>query len=499
MSKLYIFGIGGTGCRVVRALTMLLASGVECKANTIVPVIIDRDLSNGDLTRTKALIDNYISVSKIAPKQNKDNRNKFFNTEIKLLKGGLCLQLKDNTQVFSEFIQRSTMTKNNKALIDVLFSKDALAMDMTAGFQGVPNIGSVVLNQFDDSEVFSSFAQDFQNGDKIFMVSSIFGGTGASGFPLLLKTFNATNPDITNWSNVNTAQKGAITVLPYFNVEKTEDPDSRVDSDTFIDKAKAALSYYKTLDKQIDYLYYIADNQQKTYPHNKGGKEQKNNAHFIELASAMAILDFVNLGSDETRNNEGVIVETKYKEFGIKPHKTTNADGVSVINSGVEISFADLADETKAIIRNHLTQLFLFRKYIKEVYGKENRKQPWSKNYPWKKDWDYDDTFIRQEGSPIKKLIEFLDDYFMWLQEMADQSRKFTPFKFEISESDSFEFVTDVPLTKKGSLRYKNWAWFDNELNKQNPKVSKSLTHSSAFIELFFRTTEQFVKQIIKN
>ena len=37
MSKLYVFGIGGTGSRVLKSLTMLLASGVKCKADTIVP------------------------------------------------------------------------------------------------------------------------------------------------------------------------------------------------------------------------------------------------------------------------------------------------------------------------------------------------------------------------------------------------------------------------------------------------------------------------------
>ena len=39
MSKLYIFGIGGTGARVLRSLTMLLASGVSLgsKIDTVVP------------------------------------------------------------------------------------------------------------------------------------------------------------------------------------------------------------------------------------------------------------------------------------------------------------------------------------------------------------------------------------------------------------------------------------------------------------------------------
>lgn len=58
MSKLYLFGIGGTGSRVIRSLTMLLASGVDPGVDRIIPVLIDPDLSNGDLTRTVNLLKN---------------------------------------------------------------------------------------------------------------------------------------------------------------------------------------------------------------------------------------------------------------------------------------------------------------------------------------------------------------------------------------------------------------------------------------------------------
>ena len=48
--KLYIFGIGGTGSRVIKALTMLFAAG--CKLgndfDTVVQIIIDPDTGNGD-------------------------------------------------------------------------------------------------------------------------------------------------------------------------------------------------------------------------------------------------------------------------------------------------------------------------------------------------------------------------------------------------------------------------------------------------------------------
>lgn len=62
MSKLYVFGIGGTGSRVLRSLTMLLASGVECKADTIVPIIIDPDDSGADKTRTIDLMNQYMAI-----------------------------------------------------------------------------------------------------------------------------------------------------------------------------------------------------------------------------------------------------------------------------------------------------------------------------------------------------------------------------------------------------------------------------------------------------
>ncbi|MDY0388813.1 MAG: hypothetical protein RBT65_17165 [Methanolobus sp.] len=201
MSKLYVFGIGGTGARVLKSLTMLLAAGVDCGVDTIVPIIIDRDMSNKDLSRTKLIIEDYIAVNRSV---GANGKNMFFKTKISLLDGGLYLQLKDNTQKFDEFIGKRTMTNENKALVDMLFSSKTLGLDMTEGFQGNPNIGSVVLNQFDDSNVFKKFANDFKNGDKIFIISSIFGGTGASGFPLLrkiLQTANVKDADGNNLPN----------------------------------------------------------------------------------------------------------------------------------------------------------------------------------------------------------------------------------------------------------------------------------------------------------
>jgi len=494
MSKLYVFAIGGTGSRVLKSLTMLLSAGVECK-DTIIPIVIDRDIANGDLEKTRDIIKNYILVNTYVPKEKKENKNRFFGTKIELLNDKLELQLNDETSKFSDYIDRDGMSKANKALTNALFSEDTLEMDMTVGFQGNPNVGSVVLNQFEGTDIFSNFANNFDEGDKIFIVSSIFGGTGASGFPLLLKTLNKTNPNLSKWGLVQKATKGAISVLPYFDIEEDTTGTSLVKSSTFIDKTKAALDYYKSLDKQIDVLYYIADKERSQLEHNAGGKNQKNQANFIELASALAIVDFANnVQPQRNRNDKTKIDKTTYKEFGIIPSKDVDENGNERINNCKEISFADMP-ETNKIIRTPLIQFFLFRKYLKEVYEKENKYQPYAHNF-------FDNDFL--ETANILALVKIQDEFYTWLKEMiwlnydkTKQNRSFEPLKLAANIADVFQFITDKKTIKRGSWKYKNWAWLDNELNGQADKVAKSLSKEEQFVELFYRATENFVEKLV--
>ena len=87
------------------------------------------------------------------------------------------------------------------ALTSLLFADYQLENKMNIGFVGSPNIGSVALNMVKDSEEFKAFANVFNEGDRIFFISSIFGGTGAAGFPILVKNIRqAQNIDVSNKS-----------------------------------------------------------------------------------------------------------------------------------------------------------------------------------------------------------------------------------------------------------------------------------------------------------
>ena len=61
MAKLYVFGIGGTGARIIKSLAMLLASGVST-GYEIVPIILDPDAANADVNRTKKILDDYFKI-----------------------------------------------------------------------------------------------------------------------------------------------------------------------------------------------------------------------------------------------------------------------------------------------------------------------------------------------------------------------------------------------------------------------------------------------------
>ena len=272
------------------------------------------------------------------------------------------LTLKGTRDVkFREYIEEGCLDKDDRALVNLLFSDDNLDSDMKVGFKGNPNIGSVVLNQFEENPEFEKFANSFEDGDRIFIISSIFGGTGASGFPLLLKTLK-TSKTIPNHNLINNAMIGAISVLPYFGVTPGGET-SKIDSGTFISKTKSALDYYYkniSCTNEISVLYYIADDIRNTYENKEGGEEQENAAHLIELISALSIIDFASLQEQK----EGAC--TIHKEFGIE----TDAE---------EIIFTNLAIETRKLIEKPMTQLFLFAKYMKEECDKEYNNQPWAK------------------------------------------------------------------------------------------------------------------------
>ena len=72
----------------------------------------------------------------------------------------------------------------NNFFIESLFSTKSLNNPLSVGFKGNPNVGTVVLGEMiEGADWFKAFKTHCEKDDRVFIISSIFGGTGASGYP----------------------------------------------------------------------------------------------------------------------------------------------------------------------------------------------------------------------------------------------------------------------------------------------------------------------------
>lgn len=466
MGKLYVFGIGGTGARVVRSLVFLLSAGVKCDSE-IVPIIIDPDLNNGDLTRTVELLHKYQAIrQKLSFEDTIENQ--FYRTEIVEAVHNFQMPIQNTLDVtFEQYMNVGSMNEANQALMRMLFSEKNLNSSMEVGFKGNPNIGSIVLNQFSGSTEFINFANSFTQNDRIFIVNSIFGGTGASGFPLLLKTLR-TNQTLPQHALLNNALIGGITVLPYFTVNK--DTNSEIESDTFIAKTKSALHYYQkniTGNNSIDVLYYVGDNGGNTqgYQNSEGGNTQKNKAHLIEFISALAILDFESKHKDRIGN---VIC----KEYGME-------------NRSDAIIFGNLGSETNKMTKIPLSQYLMFSQYLKNVSIIVRDTQQWVKEK------QFDRTFW--DSDFMKYLIADFDEFENWLDEMADNRIAFSPFTRTTDKP--FDIVQGLTPQKSSWYSKDGYQLFDKTLNNKQKDLLQGVEKEKQFVELFYVVTKQLLQE----
>ncbi len=488
MSKLYIFGIGGTGSRVIKSLTMLLAAGVEIPNTTeIVPIIIDPDRTNGDLQRTMDILRRYQTIrASIA-----HEKNNFFRTKITLLQnsGAQAANTQQNFanefgfslsgvegKSFREFIDFKNLSTENKALIELLYSNQNLEANMDVGFKGNPNVGSVVLNQFADMKEFKHFASTFDQNDRIFIIGSIFGGTGAAGFPLLLKNLRRPDKSLNNYAWLRDSKIGAVTIHPYFGVKP--DTKSKILKATFYSKTKAALKYYQNnigKTNALNAMYYLGDIVSGEYDNHEGSKEQTNNAHFIELAAALAAIDFASQPDEKFKVEDGVAISPLYKEYGIK--KDTE-----------EIDFTTIGSRSAQLIQTPLTQYQLMINYLNQHLDealKEKRQWTIDKGVRLNNDDFFSKEFFKDSVEPFN--MSFSE----WIREMANNKRAFKPFDLTVTDKNVFQLVRNIEEKKGGRT---NFDYFDVALSDAADKVGdKDRNHK--FMSVFYTATQEIVSK----
>ena len=307
MGKLYIFAIGGTGARVMRSLTMLMAAG-ELADYEVVPILIDFDANNGDLMHTLDLMHKYKDIHKKAYDDGGFIHNDGFfcspltpimsfspNDAVNNNSFAMDMHIHYDMRVRDLLGYHNLMGSEHpfRLLLDTLFTTDIngeLNQDLCVGFKGnakIARLGYAAL-KIQETIEFRTFLNNIvPNRDKVIVVGSTFGGTGSVGVIEMLR-------QLRNGHHIPIDNIATVLIEPYF-LPKPEPAIGPVDyySD-FSHNSKEFFKFYN--DSGLAYFakttYKIGMDGFVIYDNAIGGQMQRNRAHSVELLSAMAICEY---------------------------------------------------------------------------------------------------------------------------------------------------------------------------------------------------------------
>ncbi len=460
--RVFVFCIGGTGLRVMKSIIMLLSAGYDSKGYSLVPILIDPHQELKEKTQLGDLINSYINVYGYVTGQNVDNANNsltgFFSTEIEKWESLDNQQNPTNAPMASQSsfgsylgVSRIGDKDINRYLLQTLYSEANLNNKLSVGFKGNPNVGTVVLNDMiKGADWFDAVKSHFQKDDRIFIISSIFGGTGASGYPLLEKTIR----NSVGRPNLQKALMGAVTVLPYFALDDPTTTGSSIDSSSFLTKTKAALAYYEKTVKS-DYLYYIGESSQKKSYQNDEAK-QDNPAHFIELVAATALFDF--LGKERQ-------TKTQYLSRAIRDDK--------------EVLDVESAGDGYRDVVKVLADMKLLQELVTFIQTESS--------FPLKKTRGIDDAFYKD--SSFHELENFLERHAEWYKQIANNKRGFAP----LSDCDEMrDPVKGIYIDKKQPDYVLRMIQESNKMKKEDCLILRHLLESA------YKAINRYTNVIVK-
>jgi hypothetical protein len=336
----------------------------------------------------------------------------------------------------SYFINYKNMSQTRPELADfatLLFTESELNTELNEGFRGHPSIGSVVMaNPPQDKYPFKMLFDDMAGNKKpndirVFLVGSVFGGTGAAGFPTLgSRQIMKYHPAAKLQENVSQILLGGALVLPYFSFEM--DPQAEVTQKMFVTTddfpvaTKAALQYYEEKDLGFDQIYFIGDSlAQKVGKFGVGAKKQENLPHYIEVVSSLAAFDFYE--------------QPDIKEQADKMLFTAVREGDKLAWSDLPVSRDDSKIrvkqmELKSLVTSMTVFSYAFLTYGKKVLELNHRdiKDTWYReNFNFNERDEKEkakDPRQKQNKDALDDMENYLHNFIFWVAAMDDGSNK---------------------------------------------------------------------------
>ena len=454
----YAIGIGGTGAKCLESLIHLAAAGMIPDGELYV-LFVDPDTQNGSLDRAQQTLGHYMECKNTLQLGNND----LLKTKIVSANSNLWTPFEDRSQPSLDkfFKHNSLHTSTDKSrvaaahLLEMLYSKTERKTTLEQGFRGHPSIGAAVMAQtvnLGKNEPWRTFCQRLENDPdpKVFLAGSIFGGTGASGFPtiarLVKEALVKNDKDESKNENQRKMKLGGALVLPYFYFIFPKSPDEndnplKAESQAFLMNTQAALKYYHLWNQTDIYnaVYLFGAESLTEVDPSLGGKEQRNAPHFIELYAALAALDFFEKDFEDDES-------TQYFMITRRQNDQLRWEDLPDGNNGnrVRTRIGQLA-------RFAFSYLSVYRPVIQDIYTNGNSyRAPWFIDFFTRNNIQYNQTLL----DSVKRYCE---DFLLWianLQENRGETEKIELVEYDTytqrSESNRLELIANNNFTASG-------------------------------------------------
>lgn len=326
MAKQYfVLGIGGTGMRCIESLIHLCAMGMFDDTD-IHLLALDTDKNNGNFGRLKELKEAYVNAKGLKAENRVALQETFFSANIKYYEFSPDYQTKSTFKDVFNYCDTQYNHKEQTDLADLVLDKNIEEFNLQHGYRAQTHLGSMMMYQSiveasksklpnGLKDFISALITETTSGKaKVFILGSVFGGTGASSIPIIPQALSRAAQIVSNGSAdiLKNAYFGSTLLTAYFNFTL---PDSGqishqkviATSDKFALNSQVAMMFYDddaTVKSVYQRFYMMGTNglnwdpmQKDSNKTNKtltGGSDQKNDSHYIELLAACAALDFFN-------------------------------------------------------------------------------------------------------------------------------------------------------------------------------------------------------------
>ena len=381
--KCFCYCIGGTGARIAEVAAHLCTMNMLNDKN-ITFIVVDKDEECGGTKRAKKVISYTEVISEI--KGSDSNSGRLCRSRLSSKEDGNPTKAPWNFTKAIENIQgnnngnaslKNALGGNNSdnEILFAFYSKSEQDSPTSEGFYGHPSIGALMFkymmkNTNDDiAEPVLNYLTG-HTGDvvKVFIIGSVFGGTGASVFSNLAAHIRDKSSGMNNINN--RLLISGVLLLPYFSFGASTNENPRINDMEFFAKSRTALEQYsmdnfmRNLDADGNYkgnfdtIYICGQNPlHKVGKYSEGGSTQENHFDLVDLIAAYAMVDFFKKDFMQAGNNGGIDNQKIGKIYEYRLHIGDNLNQV-------------LGEHLSGNLAENLSKMLLFAAFvITKVYA----------------------------------------------------------------------------------------------------------------------------------